>query len=359
LRQRTRLRRLRLVVSLAAAGFALAGRASAADPEAPPSSSPPQHPTRVAGEAGYGSSTTSGGSTGKTTNQFLYERASATYGATSGLEVGAGARITEDFAQSRAQGSPYATGSDVVVALSILANIDFTDAWSLGLGGLLSPTSTREIATSVTDAGARRDALVETRSDSAGAFAEVAYDSFDEEVPHDVDVELVLGGAATRFGTSEDVRAGVATLPPASSAALWQGRFTLTTTLTIFDHTDVGLEASGYVYNASNPGDVGLFDVTSRGTTTSFGTGLPTLPPRWALHPEVVHRFGRLSIRAGYQVAALALDGSGLSHAVDGRVQVTLGLVKLYLAGAFRRDALDSKTTADIWVLSGGGSVRF
>lgn len=320
---------------------------------APPSASPA---TRVGTEVGYGSSASSAG----TTSRFLYERASATHEVAKGVELTVGGRVTEDLAQRAVGTSPYHTGSDVIVALTGLANIELSDRWALGFGGLFSPTSTRDIATSIAGARGTSDALVRTRSNSAGGVAEVSYDSFDDAAAHDVDVEVVLGLGATRFGSEQTVVAGASSAAaPSGTASLFQGRATAATTLTFFEHTDVGLEGSAYVYDAADPGSVGSFDVTSRGATTSFGTGLPMLPARWSVHPEVAERIGRVTLRGGYQLTALAVDGSGLSHALDARVQVALSSVKLHVSAAARRDALDATTTADTWLLAAGASFRF
>jgi hypothetical protein len=121
----------------------------------------------------------------------------------------------------------------------------------------------------------------------------------------------------------------------------------------------VAVEGAVCAYDPADPGTVGSFDVTSRGLTTTFGTGMPMLPMRWSLRPELAHRFGILSLRGGYQLGQIAMKDAGLSHGATARVQLALGHVKPYAAVGARRDTLDNSTTSDTWMVSAGTTVRF
>jgi hypothetical protein len=151
-----------------------------------------------------------------------------------------------------------------------------------------------------------------------GAVATVGYDSFDEEQPHDVDVALDGNVAATRFSTDQAVVAtsGQAPNVAPATAALTQARLGATMTFTFLEHTDVGVDGAYFLYDAKDPANVGLFDATSSGVTTSFGAGIPTAPARRTIQPDVSHRFGVLAVRAwleGFEpsTSTLAIAKSG------------------------------------------------
>jgi hypothetical protein len=247
-----------------------------------------------------------------------------------------------------------------VLALGGLVALEPAEHWAITLGAQGSPSSGRDVATTADDGAASGAgaALVRATTSSAGGYAELAWDSFSTEASHDLDLEVVAGAAATRYASQQRVLEG--TGAGASAAAdLRQGRASLSATLTIHDDTDVGVEATGYVYDAADPGRVGTFDVSSRtASTTSFGTGMPMMPARWTIQPEIAERFGRFGVRAGYQLSELAIDGASLSQAWRARVQVGLGAVKLSAGGAFRRDTVASAAT-DTWMASLGATLRF
>src|SRR5262249_42321125 len=130
-----------------------------------------------------------------------------------------------------------------------------------------------------------------------------------------------------------------------NDATLEQLRLGATTTFTIADRTDVGLDASYYVYDRGSPGEAGFFTyfVTSGrrdlGTST-YGAGMPLLPPRWSLRPEAGHRFDAISLRAYYQFTSYAVEPSEVGHTVGGKVQIYLGTWRPYVTGSYRADVV-------------------
>jgi hypothetical protein len=370
--------RLRVLVAgvCAASLFARSARADDGSPAPParpeyaadaPANDGAQAPRDDAGpsvgftaEAGGGQSRPSPSSSPST---FLYQRAVGRYAATRTLDLSATLRATEDLASPKVAGAKYATGGDGIFygaidgVLALSPHVDL----SLGLNG--SPTSTRDLATTLhlgaPGPGRDVDALVRARTSSFGAVAELGYDTFDADVSRSVDAAFEASAALTHFATTQSVveASGRAPAIPSTSAGLVQGRLGATTTVTLAEHTDVGVDAAYFVYDAPNPGNIGLFDVTSGGQTTSFGAGIPMLPPRWTVRPEVGQRIGILTLRAYYQYADLAVDNA-VGHTVGGKVQVGLGRVKVYATGSYRTDVF-ADSTAQTFVAGLGVTGRF
>ena len=118
------------------------------------------------------------------------------------------------------------------------------------------------------------DDAVRSRSNSVGGLFEVGYDSASDDGEHAVDIAIDVSAAATRFGTEQSV---IAPDPAARgiaprSAALAQGRFGTTATVTILANTDLSLDAAYFVYDQTNPGDVGLFTAAAANGQTTGGT---------------------------------------------------------------------------------------
>ena len=285
---------------------------------------------------------------------FFYERIVGRYAPTHALELGATLRATEDLAPPQSAGSAFRSTGDAVFYGAFDATIALSAHVDLDLGINGSPPSTRNLATTVhvgdAATGTDVDALVRARSGSVGALAEVGYDTFDDAVEHDVDVALETSVALTRFSTTQEVlqTSGSAPVIAPASAELVQARVGVSGTLTFAERTNLGLDVAYFVYDAKSPGDVGLFDATSGGLTTSFGAGIPMLPPRWTLRPEIGHRVGVVTLGAYYQFADLAID-SAVGHTVGTKVQVAIGRVKLYATGSYRSDVF-TDSAAQTWV---------
>ena len=342
----------------AAAAQAAESPARDADvPEAQPAAGPTAGFTA---EAGGGQSRPSPSSSAST---FFYQRAVGRYAATRTLDLAATFRASEDLASPKAAGAKYATGGDAIFYGSIDGTLALTPHVDLGLGVNGSPTSTRDLATTLhvgnKATGRDVDALVRAQTSSFGAVAELGYDTFDADVSRNVDAAFETSVAMTRFATTQNVveTSGRTPAIPSTSAALMQARLGATATVTLAEHTDLGVDAAYFVYDAMDPGNVGLFDVTSGGLTTSFGAGIPMLPPRWTLRPEAVQRIGIVTLRAYYQYANLAVD-SAVGHTVGGKVQIGLGRVKLYATGSYRSD-LFADSAAQTWVAGLGVTGRF
>jgi hypothetical protein len=329
------------------------GTASTNDPPdadsqpTPPGGAPPTT-ARLTGEVGGGAARPSPAiaATG-----FLYQKVLGRWSPTQSVDLVGLLRMTEDLAGSSRAGS-FRSSGDLVGYAEVDTNVDITDHVSCGLGLNGSPPSTREVATTLRATTARgiatdENTLIRARNSSVGALAEIGYDSFDEKVPHDIDVALEGSVAGTRFVTNQSVSGVEGQLPATSDAAVWasllQVRTGGTVTVTIHDDTDVAVDGAYFIYDTKDPGNVGLFDVTAGGATTSFGAGVPMLPPRWSARPEIGRRFGSLSLRAFYQYSNLAIDGA-YGHTGGGKVQVSFGNLKVYATGSYRTDIFPDAT---------------
>jgi len=315
----------------------------------------------VTGELGGGQTKPSPSSG---TSRFFYQRVAGRWSPTRKFELAATFRATEDLARSPDAGSIYRTTGDVVLYGGFSGSCDLSDHFTLTLGVNGSPISQRETGTSIQTArpngtASNVDAAVRSKSNSVGGLFEVGYDSASDDGEHAVDVAIDVSAAATRFGTEQSVIApdAAARRTAPSSAALTQVRLGTMATVTILANTDLSLDAAYFVYDQGNPGDVGLFTAAAaNGQTTSFGAGLPMLPARFTLRPEIGERVGRVSLSAFYQYSSLAVD-QATGHSVGGRVQISVSSVKLFVGGSYRSDVFSDATTAT-WTAGAGASIR-
>jgi hypothetical protein len=343
------------VIAIACAcGLSLVVRSALGAEENTPPAQPSEQTVVVGAEVGTGQTKASPDTP---TSSFFYQRATGRWSPSDSFDLAASFRATEDLARSPDTGSTYATSGDAVFFGALDATWDFVKNWNASLGVNGSPKATRDVAVAnpLATAGQDPNALVRAKTSSVGAIAEAGYDSFDLDHVHDADIAVDVSAGLTGFFTEQE------TLAPADAAAqlgkakasLTQTRLGGTTTLTLFENTDLGLDGAYYIYNDKNPGDVGTF-VT--GLQNAWGAGLPMLPPRWTLRPEAAERIGRVTLRAFYQYADLAVDG-GTGHTVGGKIQIAIQNVKLFVTGSYRSDIF-SEGTAATWSAGAGFSLR-
>ncbi len=301
----------------------------------------------VGGEIGFGSSKAAP-STPATS--FLYERASSRWAFGSRLELSASLTLNEDFAAAPQKTTGFVSTGDTVLSASAGATYTASDHVDLGLTLSGSPSSSRDVATSITvqdpSGGHDADALLHVASSSAGATAAVTYDSAGDDA-REVDVAIDASAGVTRFGTQQIVGETAAGEPsaasfPRSDASLVQARLGAGATFTFADDTDVGVSGAYYVYDTKHPGDVGMFTVLA-GSGASYGAGPPTLPPSWSVRPEIGRRFGDVSLRASYEFTDLAVDG--VAHGAGLRATLSLGKVKLFASGSWRGTVFTDATS--------------
>lgn len=210
--------------------------------------------------------------------------------------------------------------------------------WMLMLAANGSPPSTqvnattREVQEPLT--GMRRlvDVVIDSRADNLGGQLLVAWMS-DGAGP--LQSTLDVGGAVTRFDIFQQLRlpntAGASLLRAncergggefcqlvsGVSTPLWQARLSAGYTATLRSQTDLGVDASVFVYDR-DPAEVGYFSVVNVGRE-ELGAGVPVSPLRLTVRPVFTHRFERFTLRVSYQWGLFASD-LGVMHVVGGKL---------------------------------------
>ncbi len=302
---------------------------------------------------------------------FEYQRLVGRYEPTDSFYLSASVRLQHDFPSAPFPGTTLHSGDDWVWSGTLDASYDAAKHVTIGLGLNGSAPSTRDIAAQFL---ATSNAIMHATSDSAGGTADLTLDTFDPDGPsRSLDGSLGLSLGYTHFWTTQaltelDTPAGptlatdllgkcakrttalcdvvsVATRP--TSADLGQLRLGATATGTLYEHTDLSVDVAYYLYDQENPDQVGFFTYTPAGTTQkeTYGAGLPLIPPRWTLRPELAHKWKVLSARVWYQFANYTLsDYDG--HTVGAKVQLYLGNWRLYASGNYRADVSPGGTQA-------------
>ncbi len=198
-----------------------------------------------------------------------------------------------------------------------------------------SPPVDQSNATSVTGPfGRSTDVTINSRTSSFGAMWNGLWSSSGfSNFEHTVDVTLgfnrynviqrlalpdSLAGNALRQACAEDRPLEICPLVKGRASPLWQGRFGAGYTATLFTRTDVGLEATYFLYDKP-PSEVGYFSLVSLGR--ELGTGVPVLPMRLSVRPHVAHRFGPVTVKLTYQYG-LYTESLGALHAVTARASL-------------------------------------
>jgi len=323
-----------------------------------------------------------------------YQKLVGRYEASDDVYVSGSVRAQHDFGASAAPGTTLATGPDWVWLLSLGAAWDVNKHVTLGADVSGSPPSSRSVASPFSypspPATLSSTALMLARSWSVGGSVDLTYDTFDEEAPHDVDGSVELSVGYTRFGTEQsmtefdspsgqpqDVGAFLAgcaaTATPLCAAVqrasqqlssgLGQWRLGATPTLTFKEETDAALDAALYVYDKNRPDQAGFYDYRlprGGGEVATFGAGLPLIPPRWSLRPELGHRWKLVSVRGWYQLTDYTIP-SYIGHAVGAKVQLYLDKWRIYATGSYRADVSlnGAEDNAQTWVAGVGVTRQF
>lgn len=280
---------------------------------------------------------------------------------------------------------------------------------STGAGLTFSPGTLQKAGTTVllTDANGNEtqaEALLQSRNGSFGAVLSGGWDSLDPDAetlpPVTWSVQLGVGATLLRstqqlvaFQTQQgprtaeemkaDCRAAQERIAAAQSArerrrikaqltaaeqrvaascsrlekllspqvdTLGQLPLTATGVVTLFDDTDLVLQGTLFVY-AGDPLAAGFFSAAALGkqSAASFGSGMPIAPERWALRPEVAHRFwgSRIQASLAYERGSYLEDlGHADSLFLDARWKVTPHW-RIQAGGSATRDVDQAGTTAN------------
>jgi hypothetical protein len=322
---------------------------------------------------------------------FEYQKVAGRWQATDTLSLSAGVRLTHDFAGAPTEGTVLRTGSDWVWSGTVGVSHDVSKHVAIGLDLAGSPPARRDIASPLAFADASggttvRDASMRTNGWNAGAAFDFQYDTFDPDEEHAVDLTADASVTYTHFGSSQVLASveepgnvvSVDTLAarctgqstPAcqayglaaqrSSAHLEQLRVGTTWTLTLWDRTELGADVSAYVYDRGSPGEAGFFtgfivDRAGRDLgTATWGAGMPVLPTRWSLRPELGQRWDWITVRAYYQFASYAVDPSEVGHTVGGKVTLLIDKWRPYVTGNVREDLAGGSAGASSWTIGAG-----
>jgi len=325
---------------------------------------------------------------------FEYQKLSGRWEPGETSYFSASLRLTRDFDAAPTPGTQLATGADWVLVGTVDAGLDLTKHWTMDLGVNGSPSSTRDIASPLqyplgkTGTGDAY-ALMTSTTSSLGATGELTFDTFDADGPErPVDASFDASVAYERYATSQrmasldaggapvtasdyvqangcstsadPICAVVTHASQAASQSLDQLRVGATATATFATYTDLALDAAYFAYPGMDPTQAGFFSYTPAGAggqTATYGSGLPLIPPRWTLRPEVGHKWHALSVRAYYQFTDYATPDS-VGHTVGGKVQLYAGKWRVYATGSYRAD-VSSDPTANTWSAGLGATWTF
>ncbi len=285
--------------------------------------------------------------------------------------------FTYEFATPAPTGGSFEGTSTAIVALSAGLDWEVTEALTLAIDGVVSPTSAQSANTDITLAGVDggtvdRNGLLQTVASSYGVDISADYligDPLADPVAFSVDADVgwlaltvdqtlekleneagtgassiprIIEACAAATGAA-DVRRCKALKPLLSngSATLDEFRLAAGGTVTFKGVTDVGLNAAYYLYS-TDPTEFGYYSALTSGRTAlhnfSLGSSVPLAPYLFTLRGDLTQRVGRLSLGLWYQFGVYASD-LGSSQVVGARVQWAVNAQwKVWVTGSFQVD---------------------
>lgn len=300
------------------------------------------------------------------------------------LVLRAAVGFTYEFATPTPTGGSFKGTDTSVFAFSLGLDWEVTEALSLSVDGVVSPSSTQAANTVITLTGplggtVDRNGLLQTVASSYGAGVSADYSignpladrlafTLDADVGWlAITVDQSLERLENEMGTAGESVARIrsfcetTTVPAqvhrcqALQSLLGTGTDTLNefrlaagATVTVARDTDVGLHAAYYLYS-QDPADFGYYSALNSGRTAlhnvSLGNGVPLAPYLFTVRPDVTQRLGRLSLGLWYQFGLYASD-LGTSQVVGVRVQWALNDAwKLWVTGSLQVDLQPPFTT--------------
>ncbi len=321
---------------------------------------------------------------------FEYQKLAGRWQAAETLSLSASVRLTHDFAGAPTEGTVLRAGSDWVWQGTVGVSHDVSKHVAIGLDLSGSPPARRDVVSGITypvgGTSTTLDTSMRVNGWNAGATFDLQYDTFDDEAEHDVDLTVGANVGYTHFGSTQLLSAvdepgavvsaqtlatrcaGTATpecqaygfAAQKKTASLEQLRLGTTLTATLWDRTELGADVSYYIYDRGSPGDAGFFTGLLTGgaatapSTASWGAGMPVLPARWSLRPELGQRWDWITVRAYYQFASYAVVPSEVGHTVGGKVTLLLGKWRPYVTGNVREDLAGGSAGASSWTVGAG-----
>ncbi len=296
---------------------------------------------------------------------------------TDALTFRAALGFTYEFATPAPTGGSFEGTSTAIVAVSVGLDWEVTEALTLAIDGVLSPTSAQsanaDITLAAVDGGTvDRNGLLQTVASSYGVDVSADYvigDPLADPVAFSLDADLgwlALTVDQTLEKLENEAGTGAASVPriaeacEAATAAvevrrckalqplLSNGTATLDEfrlaaggTVTFGAATDVGLHGAYYLYS-TDPTEFGYYSALTSGRTAlhnySLGSSVPLAPYLFTVRPDVTHRIGRFTFGLWYQFGVYASD-LGTSQVVGARIQWAFDTHwKVWVTGSFQAD---------------------
>ena len=267
-------------------------------------------------------------------------------------------QLRADFTATRDYGAPVVAMPTADTQTNIyLANLsgeyDPSDQWSFKIIGGYSPAATLFSGTQVpfttrTGMSVNANAALQSTSSSLAGGAMLGFDSGDAR---DVEYAATFFLNATYYDTQQQItalqdRAGASldvqqlrdycaahTCQAQLLAALAGGEGTLvqvmlegTAAITLYRHTDIGVDAAYYAYD-KDPTQVGYFSLAAVGRAATFGSGMGIAPYEYTIAPDIVERWGGFLAMASVSYGKYA-DNEGSDVTGQLRVQYKVKLAK-------------------------------
>ena len=285
--------------------------------------------------------------------------------------------FTYEFATPTPVGGSFSGTDTSIVALSLGVDWEVSEALTLSVDGVFSPSSTQAVNTDITLTGPAggaidRNGLLATVASSYGADISGDYaignpliDRLAFSLDGDVGwlaltVDQTLERLENEMGTAdasvERIRTFCqnTTVPAAvrrcqalkpllgnGSDTLDEFRVAAGGTATLSGNTDVGLHGAYYFYS-QDPSYFGYYSTLTSGRTAlhniSLGNGVPLAPYLFTIRPDVTQRLGPISLGFWYQFGVYASD-LGTSQLLGARVQWAIGAAwKVWVTGSVQLD---------------------
>ena len=292
--------------------------------------------------------------------------------------------FTYEFGTPAPTGGSFKGTDTSIFAFSVGLDWEVTDALTLSVDGVVSPSSSQAANTVITLTGplggtVDRNGLLKTVASSYGADVSADYsignplaDQLAFTLDADVGwlairVDQSLERLENEMGTAAESIARLRSLCETTTVPaqihrcqalqplLGSGTDTLNefrlaagATVTVSRDTDVGLHAAYYLYS-EDPADFGYYSALTSGRTAlhnvSLGNGVPLAPYLFTVRPDVTQRLGPVWLGLWYQFGLYASD-LGTSQVVGVRIQWAASEAwKLWVTGSLQVDLQPPFTT--------------
>lgn len=288
------------------------------------------------------------------------------------FSLAAGAVLTLEGATPAPARRQFSTSGNAITLFSLGLDWDPSDHVTTGVLLDFSPASVQQVGSqlTVTDANNVSQPLavrLKAESSNAAIAFDVGYDTAGES---GLEWSFTAGATASHYTTTQQLeeayfrdsrnpydpaqirafcaahRTGKGACSPAiyqvlkgQEATLDSVRGSLVVTATIQADTDLSLGGDVYAYS-QDPATVGIFSVGASGRQTiSGGSGVPIAPLRYTIRPEVLHRFGDLSVKLWVQGGEYASGTAQTTASIGGKVQYKFSKAfKMWISGGGQKD---------------------